>query len=329
MNSKQLHYFIKTAETGSISAAAKELGLAQPAISQQLANLEHELSALLFERDFRGVRLTDSGERFYLHAKAIIQQMDLAKLEITDSKTHPAGPVSIGMAQAVCNVLAIPLLQEIEQRWPDLNMQLHCGSPQQLNALLRSGEIDLAVNYENTATDKEFIYQPLIRENIYLIVGTDTTKPEYQRLLGKTEIDFAELAKYEIVLPDKNDPLSMMLSRYENHTGITLNRKQNFGLLMTSLRFITAGNGIIILPSSAIFHLEKTQHVVAIKIVSPVMTREVSIVNTSARTSTRAMQAVSQAVKEITLSTHASNQWRGELLLNPTLVTSRRNAFTN
>lgn len=58
MNSKQLLYFSVTVEKGSIAAAARELDIAQPAISQQLVNLEREMGATLLERSFKGVSLT-------------------------------------------------------------------------------------------------------------------------------------------------------------------------------------------------------------------------------------------------------------------------------
>ena len=68
MNTKQLEYFLATVEQGSISSAAKMLDVAQPAISLQLANLEHELKIKLFERNFRGVSLTLAGTQFEEHA---------------------------------------------------------------------------------------------------------------------------------------------------------------------------------------------------------------------------------------------------------------------
>ena len=82
MNTKQLQYFLATTEQGSISAAARKLDVAQPAISLQLANLEHELKIKLFERDFRGVKLTDAGRLFEDHARIILTLMNTAKKEL-------------------------------------------------------------------------------------------------------------------------------------------------------------------------------------------------------------------------------------------------------
>jgi LysR family nitrogen assimilation transcriptional regulator len=314
MNSKQLRYFLKTAEKGSITAAAKDLDIAQPAISQQISSLEHELSVQLFERNFRGVRLTTSGEKFYLRAKSIVHQMGMAKSEIIDTVSNPSGRVSIGMAQAVCNVLAIPLTQAIQKIYPNIELTLDYGSPDYLNQCLSNGQIDLAITYENTILDKNFSSTPLIKENIYLVVGTAQNTESYQQLAMQDTIEFRQLAEFEIILPNQNDPLVQMLNRYETQTGIRIWNKQNFGLLMTNLRYVTDGLGLMILPSSAVFHLEKSKQVKTIAITQPEISRDVLLVNNSKRASSIAMQVLSKTIFTLTEDAHSLGNWRGELL---------------
>lgn len=317
MNSKQLHYFLKIVQTGSITAAAKEMDLAQPAVSQQLANLEHELKSQLFERDFRGVRLTQTGERFYQSALSIVQQMDSAKSDIIDSQQNPSGPLAIGLAQAVCNAMAIPLTQQIEALYPNIQLQIHSGTPEFLNHSLQQGEVDLVISYENTTNEKSFNMQPLLKEQIYLLVGKQPHDAKAREILARTSIDFAELANYEIVMPHQTDPISQLLTRYESKTGVTIKRKSNFGLLMTSLRYVTEGHGLIMLPSSAFFHLESAGQINAIPIVNPQITREVVLMHSTKRAMTFAMQSVMQLIKTITYASQRDKLWRGELLFEP------------
>jgi LysR family nitrogen assimilation transcriptional regulator len=314
MNSKQLRYFLKTADIGSITGAAKALDIAQPAISQQISSLEHELSVQLFERDFRGVRLTTSGEKFYFRAKSIVYQMGIAKTEIIDTESNPSGRISIGMAQAVCNVLAIPLTQSLQKNYPNVELTLHYGTTDFLNQCLRDGKIDLAITYENTVSDKHFSSTPLIKENIYLVVGTKQHTVLYQQLAKQDNIEFKQLAEFEIILPNQNDPLVQILNRYETQTGVRIWNKQNFGLLMTNLRYVTDGLGLMILPSSAVFHLEKSQQVKTITITQPELSREVVLVNNSKRPSSIAMQVVSKTIFTLTEDAHSLGHWRGKLL---------------
>jgi LysR family nitrogen assimilation transcriptional regulator len=315
MNSKQLRYFLKTAEKGSITGAAKAMDMAQPAISQQISSLEHELSVQLFERDFRGVRLTASGEKFYVRAKSIVHQMGIAKSEIIDTQSNPSGRVSIGMAQAACNILAIPLTQAIQQNYPNIELTLNYGTTDFLNQWLSNGQIDLAITYDNTLVDKSFCSTPLIKENIYLVIGTEKKSNLYRQLMKLDSIEFKQLADFEIILPHQNDPLVQMLNRYETQTGVRIWRKQNFGLLMTNLRYVADGLGLMVLPSSAIFHLEKTKQLKAISITNPALTRDVLLLNNAKKTSSVAMQVVSNNVIALTKDAHSLGHWRGELLL--------------
>jgi LysR family nitrogen assimilation transcriptional regulator len=268
----------------------------------------------LFERDFRGVRLTTSGEKFYLRAKSIVHQMGIAKSEIIDTQSNPSGRISIGMAQAACNILAIPLTQAIQQNFPNIELTLNYGTTDFLNQWLNSGQIDLAITYENNVSDKNFCSMPLIRENIYLVVGTEHESILYQQLAKQDSVEFRQLADFEIILPQQNDPLVQMLNRYETQTGVRIWSKQNFGLLMTNLRYVTDGLGLMILPSSATFHLEKTKQLKAIPIIKPALTRDVLLLNNAKKTSSVAMQVVSNTVLALTKNAHSLDDWRGELL---------------
>ena len=71
--------FVRVAELGSLSAAARELGLTQPAVSQQMAALERHLNMRLLHRSTRQLALTDSGEAYYQRARHILQSVDEAE----------------------------------------------------------------------------------------------------------------------------------------------------------------------------------------------------------------------------------------------------------
>ena len=75
MNFKQLEYFAAVAEARSISGASRELHVAQPPISRQLALLEDELGVTLFLRNNKGVELTEAGRRLYEHSRQMFQSL--------------------------------------------------------------------------------------------------------------------------------------------------------------------------------------------------------------------------------------------------------------
>lgn len=316
MNSKQLQYFLVTVKKGSIASAARELEIAQPAISQQLANLEHELKTTLFERDFRGVRLTNSGRLFYQHAQLIVQQMSLAKNEIKDIDKKPCGSVSIGMTQAICNVLSAALIAEIEMRFPGIELQLITTHSSNLPKWLKMGEVDLVLTYEEHTTSEHIQTIPLFKENLYLVASTSSLGQDkkYQALLQRQTISFTELAEYQVVVPNQKDALTDLLHKYEAKTGILLQYRATHGQLMTTLRYITERNELFILPSSAVFHLEESGQVKSLLITDPQVTRDVVVMTSKERPVTKAMQVVQSVIADVTKKANIKNQWRGDLL---------------
>ena len=81
MDLKQLSYFVKIVEEGSISGAAKKLFMSQPPLSSQMKLLEAELDCTLFERGSRTIRLTEAGETLYNYSRSLLQLSNVAKQE--------------------------------------------------------------------------------------------------------------------------------------------------------------------------------------------------------------------------------------------------------
>ena len=116
MNSKQLYYFITTVNKGSIAAAARELDIAQPGVSQQLANLEREVGVTLLQRSHQGIKLTPAGDVFWPHALALVQNINRAKEAVQEHVTLQPKIVKIGLLPSIGNVVSLPLL-ELASEW--------------------------------------------------------------------------------------------------------------------------------------------------------------------------------------------------------------------
>src|SRR5277367_3621072 len=100
MQFRQLRYFVKIVDAGSFSRAASVVHVAQPALSQQIAELEERLGVMLLQRSARGVRPTAAGEILYREASAILHQLDQLPSAIRPSSGEPEGTVSLGFVSS-------------------------------------------------------------------------------------------------------------------------------------------------------------------------------------------------------------------------------------
>ena len=168
MELRQLRYFVAIADSGSFSKAAERVFVAQSALSHQLAQLEGELGAALFHRSRRGVTLTEAGSRFFPHAVSILRQAEEAIASARSTDAEPSGKVVFGLPHSASNALALPLLRAVRQQLPTVQLELTEELTGNLSKQLRTGQIQLAVLFDDGQTS-EFACQPLLREQMYLI----------------------------------------------------------------------------------------------------------------------------------------------------------------
>lgn len=143
METRRLTYFLKMVEHGSITKAARALGVAQPALSQQLGVLEHELKAKLLVRSRSGVLPTAAGLRLYERAKRIVREVGALEREM-GGETR-SGIVSVGLVPSVMPVLGLPFLQAILREQPTLSPQIVEAPGYALREQLQRGLVEVAV----------------------------------------------------------------------------------------------------------------------------------------------------------------------------------------
>lgn len=314
MNSKQLLYFSVTVEKGSIAAAARELDIAQPAISQQLVNLEREMGAALLERSFKGVSLTPAGAIFARHAEVMLNEIEITRQALQQLVSEQAGRVRIGMLPSINNVLSMALIEQVTQRYPKLKLEISTGPSYSVKEWLETNQIDIAITYEQEISVSTMRCTPLITENMYLVVGQGEACKQYPALQHRQTIDFWELSQFELLTPGDKDALGRLIAMYEQTTSVALKHNRAYsGHLMTGLRQVMQGEGLMILPSSAMFHLEDSGLIKSIKITAPTMTRSVLMATRRCRPLSNAMLKMMDVIKDVVAMEQRANHWRGEL----------------
>src|ERR1700709_1661835 len=128
MQFRQLRYFVKIVEAGSFSRAAATIHVAQPALSQQIAELEERMGILLLQRSARGVRPTAAGEVLYKEASAILRQLEQLPGIVRSSSATPEGAVTIGIASSLAPALAGPFIESCRKALPKITLRFTDGT---------------------------------------------------------------------------------------------------------------------------------------------------------------------------------------------------------
>ncbi|GAA6142023.1 LysR family transcriptional regulator [Hydrogenophaga sp. 5NK40-0174] len=144
MDWNHLRAFLETAQTGSLSAAARKLGLSQPTLSRQVACIEQDLGVTLFERVGKSMVLTDTGLDLLEHAKAMGIAANELGLAATGRSQMVEGTVSVSATDAVAAYLLPPLIRSLRESAPGISIDLVSS-----NTLsdLRRREADIAVRH--------------------------------------------------------------------------------------------------------------------------------------------------------------------------------------
>lgn len=146
MEFRHLRYFVAVAEECHFTRAAERLGIAQPPLSQQIKKLEAEIGTPLFYRLTRGVELTEAGRLFLDDARAILSQVETARLRAMSVARGESGRICIGFASsAVFHPLVATLIRCYRDQYPKVTIAPVEGSTPSLVHGMDSGEIDAAV----------------------------------------------------------------------------------------------------------------------------------------------------------------------------------------
>lgn len=172
MDFRQLRYFLTVAKTGSFTAAARALDVAQPAVSIAIRKLESQLEVSLFHRDERKAGLTDEGQLLFDQADRIMQLVEDAELAMAELKGLTRGEVRIGLPGMLGSYFFPPVLMAFKSRYPNIKLSVIEGGTRHTQELIDAGELDLGVVISDQVS-QNLNTQKLIAEELVVCVGAD------------------------------------------------------------------------------------------------------------------------------------------------------------
>lgn len=173
MKLNQLRDFQAIADTGSLRAAARALGLAQPAITRSIQDLEHDLGAQLFVRSARGVKLTPIGESFLVRARKILGEVRRGKEEVTQLQGRLEGTLVASFSIAGHMAILGPVLRRFRQRYPKVRLRIIEGLLPALESDLIAGNVDFYVGPIEGAARLAELQISKICDNLRIVVGRE------------------------------------------------------------------------------------------------------------------------------------------------------------
>jgi LysR family transcriptional regulator, nitrogen assimilation regulatory protein len=304
MEVRQLQYFVAIVDFGSLSKAAVQLRIAQPALSQQMTTLEGELGRQLLVRNSRGVKPTAAGLRLYRHARLILRQLEQLRLEVGDQTLDLAGSVAIGLPTTTATVLAAPLLVAVRQLYPNIKLQIFESLSGYLTELLMNNRLDCAVLFRDSAV-KGLSLEPLVEEDLFLVTCAEAP------LAAQPKCSIRDLAAMPLVLPSIAHDLRLLTELAFMRLGIKLNVVADVDSLPTLREIARLGVAVTILPRSAIASSEAAAGLISVLLVDPGITRPVALCYPEGLPKRPAVEAVASTLKKTIVNLISKGKWTG------------------
>lgn len=312
MELRQLRYLISIIDFGSFSKASGQLHVAQPALSQQIANLEGELKQPLLVRSARGISPTEAGLKLYRQAQIILAHVEQAKSEILTSEFSEqfVGQVSIGLPTSAGTILSLPYIQRIHDRFPGIQLRMVESMSGHLVEMLLNNRLDLAVQFRKNPVAGLHV-EPLLTEELFW-VSSDAE-------LADKPVRLAELADLPTAMPSRPHSMRTVIEQACEEHGIVLNVVADVDSLSAQRAVAAAGVAGIFLPKSALAEITIVGRLHSRPIVQPKLTRPLALCMAEGTPRSRAILAAQETLRFLVKDLVESGAWTG-VELEPALA---------
>lgn len=230
--------FYITVMAGSISKAAKELYISQPAVSQSIKQLEETLGGRLFFRTPKGIILTAEGEAVFKYIEQAYHFILAAQTKFSEMQSLMSGEIRIGASDTLCKYYLLPKLESFHESYPNIKIQITNRTTQETIKLLESGKVDFGViNLPIEINNHLEIQEGLTIQDCF-IVG------EKYKYLSEVPLRLSQLTQYPILLLEKGSSTRHFIDSYALENGVTLLPEIELGSIDLLIEFTKIGLGI-------------------------------------------------------------------------------------
>lgn len=294
---KYLRYFLAVCEKRNITAAARKLDMAQPALSRIIRELEQEAGLPLLVREASGVYLTQAGEIFARTARRTLEAYQEGQREIHDIRDSHTGQVRLGLSRISSEVLLPVILEQFRRQYPRVELRLTETWIRELNPLLHQGKLDLALTYEKT--DPELEYQPLLTDPIYLEAPPFFYEKQTHWSYGSTNVleDLSLLEHMPFILLKPGRGMRLQADQLFRENGLHPHVILETDSVTLSHRLTLANQGFALIPRLALQILRKKNRAVFYQLPAFPLHRTLYLARRKGAYQTRAMEALAQLIR--------------------------------
>ena len=310
MELKELRNFMQVARAGSVSRAAEELRLAQPALSRQIQKLEHELGVPLFARHGRGVRLSTAGSLLLERAEAIARLVHETGEEIKENRSPARGRMTLGVPPAAGRLL-IPLFAErFQKAWPQTTLHMREGVTSSLQEWLIEKRIDIAILHNPPHLDALNI-RPILTERM-LVVG-----PPAHRIKAAAHpktFRIRNIGDLPLILPNMAHNNRRLVEHAALEHGVRLRIKIEADSVAFAKAMVETGLGYTILTYAAVRDELERKALTVYPIVRPTLSTTVTMVTLRDQPQSKLIHDAGEMLHDVCRRLVRSDVWAGARL---------------
>lgn len=315
MDLRQLRYFIGIVDSGSLTRAARELRVAQPALSQHLKRLEEDLGLPLLLRTRRGIVPTEAGERLYERGKALVAQMDDLSRELRQGEAVPRGPVSVGIPTSLGAVLSVPLALAVRRDYPEIRLRVVEGLSGHTLEWLRAGQLDMALVFGEGLPGMAM--RLVAREDLRLVAAKGDSRLA-EVIAGRADgsVPFRALAGLPLILPGRPHGVREEVEDMARAQGTALDVVLEMDALEHIKALVAAGAGYTVL-SERVAMGGEVEGLECRPIVDPAITRTIHLAHVADRPLSNPARAVYGMISASLSRLTQGGRWRADASAPP------------
>ena len=268
---RQLRALVAIAELGGVTQAAKQLHLTQPAVSVLIRGLEQALGIRLLNRTTRALSLTDAGREFYPIAERMLADLQNAVANAHELANRKRGRVTVAATTLISALLLPGVIAQHRSRYPGIDITLRDGAvASQILHMVESAEVDIGIG-PASQPPRDIIAECLLVDTLDLACRKDHV------LARKVRVVWRDLTGFPLIALGHDNSVRQLIDSCLANAGIEVQPAYEVSFLSTAIGLVDAGLGIAVLPSHVRAIGRLYPNIRFVKLDSPVMRRDLSL----------------------------------------------------